>query len=177
MIEQEFLTAFKEVFVYQARKKFGLAENVSTFGRIARPLVIPLYILLLYFFTRNHYMLPLTVLTFFGCAWLSAIAMDSIRRIYHIRSELAKPAANPGKRFRELEEFSFRERFIAYLISALAVTGVFAGGMFIIAFLRTGEANPEVFMGMMSIPLVMLLEFKGVLGRDKRASAHTSDDG
>jgi len=163
MVEQEFLTAFKAVFVYQARKKFGLTENASTFGRIARPLVIPLYILLLYFFTRNHYTLPLTILTFIGCAWLSAIAMDSIRRIYHIRSELAEPTANPGKRFRELEAFSFRERCIAYLISALVLTGVFAGGMFLIAFLRTGAANPQLFMGMLSIPLVMLLEFKGVL--------------
>ena len=163
MVEQEFLTAFKEVFVYQARKKFGLAENASIFGRIARPLVIPLYIIMLYFFTRNHYMLPLTVLTFIGCAWLSAIAMDSISRIYHIRSKLAEPGANPRKRFRELNEFSFRERCLAYLISALVLTGVFAGGMFLIAFLRTGEANPEVFIGMVSIPLVMFLEFKGVL--------------
>ncbi len=177
MVEQEFLTAFKEVFVYQARKKFGLAENVSTFGRIARPLVIPLYILLLYVFTRNHYMLPLTILTFIGCAWLSAIAMDSIRRIYHIRSLLATPTANPGTRFRELDEFSFRERCVAYFISALALTGVFASGMFLIAFLRTGEANLQVFMGMASIPLVMLLEFKGVLRTDKPSSAHPGDDG
>ena len=172
MVEQEFLTAFKTVFVYQARKKFGLAENVSTFGRIARPLVIPLYIILLYFFTRNHYMLPLTILTFVGCAWLSAIAMDSIRRIYHIRSELAKPAANPGKRFRELDEFSFREQCIAYLISALVLTGVFAGGMFIIAFLRTGTANPQILIGMFSIPFVMFLEFKGILvGLNKRGDS------
>ena len=164
MVEQEFLTAFKEVFIYQARKKFGLAENASTFGRIARPLVIPLYILLLYFFTRSHYVIPLTILTFIGCAWLSVIALDSIKRIYRIRSMLAKPAvANPGKRFRVFEEFSFRERCIAYAISALVLTGVFAGGMFIIAFLRTGAANPHIFIGMLSIPLVMLLEFKGVL--------------
>ncbi|MBN1455037.1 MAG: hypothetical protein JW945_02130 [Methanomicrobia archaeon] len=164
MVEQEFLTAFKRVFVYQARKKFGLAENVSTVGRIARPLVIPLYILLLYFFTRNHYSLPLTILTFIGCAWLSAIAMDSIRRIYHIRSELAEPTTNPGKkRFRELDAFSFREQCIAYLISALVLTGVFASGMFIIAFLRTGETDLQIFVGLLSIPLVMLLEFKGVL--------------
>lgn len=165
MVEQEFLTAFKKVFVYQARKKFGLAENVSTFGRIARPLVIPLYILLLFIFTQNHYTLPLTILTFIGCAWLSAIAMDSIRRIYHIRSELAESAANPGRRFREFEEFSFSERCLAYLISALVLTGVFASGMFLIVFLRTGEANPQIFMGMLSIPLVMILEFKGVLVR------------
>ena len=172
MVEQEFLTAFKTVFVYQARKKFGLAENVSTFGRIARPLVIPLYIILLIFFTRNHFTLPLTILTFIGCAWLSAIAMDSIRRIYHIRFELAEPAvANPGKRFRELDEFSFREQCIAYLISALVLTGVFASGMFIIAFLRTGTANPQILFGMLSIPLVMYLEFKGVLaGQNKRGS-------
>ena len=164
MVEQEFLTAFKEVFIYQARKKFGLAENVSTFGRIARPLVIPLYILLLYFFTRNHYALPITILTFIGCAWLSVIAMDSIKRIYLIRSMVAKHSmANPGKRFRVFEEFSFREQFLAYLISALVLTGVFAGGMFLIAFSRTGAVNPQIFIGMLSIPLVMLLEFKGVL--------------
>ncbi|MGC9443506.1 MAG: hypothetical protein ACP5E9_01025 [Candidatus Methanospirareceae archaeon] len=168
MVEQEFLMAFKEVFIYQARKKFGLAKNASIFGRIARPLVIPLYILLLYFFTRNHYALPLTILTFIGCAWLSAIAMDSIRRIYRIRSELAGPTANPGKRFREFEAFSFRERFIAYLISALVLTGVFASGMFFIAFWRTGAANLQIFVGMLSIPLVMFLEFKGMLaGRDE----------
>jgi hypothetical protein len=35
--------------------------------------------------------------------------------------------------------------------------------MFFIVFLRTGEANPQIFIGMLSIPLVMLLEFKGVL--------------
>ncbi|HDS45740.1 MAG TPA: hypothetical protein ENN68_06585 [Methanomicrobia archaeon] len=164
MVEQEFLTAFKAVFVYQARKKFGLAENASRFGRIARPLVIPLYVFLLYLFTRNHYTIPLMILTFIGCAWLSAIAMDSIRRIYHIRSELVDTAANPGKkRFREFEEFSFREQCISYLISALVLTGVFATGMFIIVFLRTGAMNPQIFMGMLSIPLVMLLEFKGVL--------------
>ena len=160
MVEQEFLTAFKKVFVYQARKKFGLAENASILGRIVRPLVIPLYILMLYLFTRNHYTLPLTILTFIGCAWLSAIAINSIRRIYHIRSELEEPTANPRKRFRELDEFSFREQCLAYLISALVLTGVFASGMFLITFLRTDVANPQIFMGMLSIPLVMLLEFK-----------------
>jgi len=148
----EFLAAFKEVFVYQARKKFGLSEDLSTLEKYVRPLLIPVYIILLYFFTQNHYDLPLVLLMLAGCAWLSAIAMDSIERIYHKRRILA---AN-SKRFREVEEFTLREKLITYLIPAVVLTGIFAGGMFAITFFRTGELNVNVFIGMVSIPLVML---------------------
>jgi len=148
----EFLVAFKEVFLYQARKKFGLSEDLSTLEKYVRPLLIPVYIILLYFFTQNHYDIPLVLVMLAGCTWLSAIAMDSIRMIYHKRRILAASS----KRFREVEEFTFREKLITYLIPAVVLTGIFAGGMFAITFFRTGELNVNVFIGMVSIPLVML---------------------
>lgn len=159
MREQEFITAFKEVFVYQLRKKFGRSEDLSTLERFVRPLLIPLYILLLVLFSRNHDVLPLTVLTFLGCAWLSAIAIDSITRIYHRRALLA----NPAKRYREVAEFSFRERIFTYLIPALVLTGIFATGMFLLTYARTGELNLHLFAGLLSIPAVMALELSGFL--------------
>jgi len=159
--EQEFITAFKEVFVYQLRKKLGRSEDLSTLERFVRPLLIPLYILLLVLFTRNHSVLPLTALTLFGCAWLSAIAIDSIKRIYHRRALLADPA----KRYREVAEFSVRERIFTYLIPALVLTGIFAGGMFLLTYARTGELNLHLFAGLLSIPVVMALDWMGLLGR------------
>lgn len=161
MREQEFITAFKEVFVYQLRKKFGRSEDLSTLERFVRPLLIPLYILLLVLFSRNHDVLPLTMLTFLGCAWLSAIAIDSITRIYHRRALLA----NPAKRYREVAEFSFRERIFTYLIPALVLTGIFATGMFLLTYARTGELNLHLFAGLLSIPVVMALELSGFLKR------------
>ena len=151
-----FLAAFKEVFVYQLRKKLGLSEDMSTPGKYLRRLLIPLYIVLLYFFTQNHYNIPLAILTFIGCAWLSAIAMDSIRRIYHRRRILA----GPRKGFREVGDFTFREKLLTYLIPALVLTGIFAGGMFLITFVETGEPNAEVFIGILSIPLVLLYHLR-----------------
>lgn len=151
MKEKEFLAAFKEVFVYQARKKFGRADDISNFEKYLRPTLIPFYIVLLYFFTQNHYDTPLVLLTLVGCAWLSAIAMDSIRMIYHRRCTLAESR----KVFREVEDFTFREKLLTYLIPALVLTGIFAGGMFLITFIRTGEWNVHVFIGMLSIPLVL----------------------
>ena len=147
MKQKEFLAAFKEVFVYQARKKFGLSEDLGTVEKYIRPLVIPIYIVLLYFFTQNHYGIPLVLLTFAGCTWLSVIAMDSIEMIYHRRRKLAES----NTVFREVEEFTFREKLVTYLISASVLTGIFAAGMFLITFLRTGELNVHVFIGMLSI--------------------------
>jgi hypothetical protein len=154
--EREFLAAFKEVFVYQLRKKFGRSEGLSTVERYVRPLLILLYVLLLYVFTRNHYALPLTVLTFLGCAWLSAIAIDSIKRIYHRRAVLA----GPEKGFREVREFTVRERIFTYLIPALVLTSIFAGGMFLLTFARTGEVKVQLFAGLLSIPVVLLYHLR-----------------
>ena len=162
--EQEFITAFQEVFVYQLRKKLGQSEDLSTLQRFVRPLLIPFYILLLILFTRNHYVLPLTALTFLGCAWLSAIAIDSIKRIYHRRAQLAHSA----KRYREVAEFSFRERLFTYLIPALVLTGIFAGAMFLLTYARTGELNLHLFVGLLSIPVVIALELTGLLNRQQR---------
>jgi hypothetical protein len=159
--EQEFITAFKEVFIYQLRRKLGRSEDLSALERFVRPLLIPLYILLLILFSRNHFVLPLTVLTFLGCAWLSAIAIDSIKRIYHRRALLA----NPAKGYREVAEFSVRERIFTYLIPALVLTGIFAGGMFLLTYVRTGELNLHLFAGLLSIPVVMALELSGLLNR------------
>jgi hypothetical protein len=159
--EQEFITAFKEVFVYQLRRKLGRSDDLSALERLVRPLLIPLYILLLILFSRNHFVLPLTVLTFIGCAWLSAIAIDSIKRIYHRRAQLA----NPAKGYREVAEFSARERIFTYLIPALVLTGVFAGGMFLLTYARTGELSLQLFAGLLSIPVVMALELSGLLNR------------
>ena len=152
MKHAEFLAAFKEVFVYQARKKFGLSDDLSTVEKYLRPLLIPGYIILLYFFTENHYDIPLVLLMLVGCTWLSTIAMDSIRMIYHRRYVLAASS----KRFREVDEFTFREKLITYLIPAVVLTGIFAGGMFVITFFRTGKFNVHVFIGMLSIPLVLI---------------------
>ena len=152
MKHAEFLAAFKEVFVYQARKKFGLSDDLSTVERYVRPLLIPVYIILLYFFTENHYDVPLVLLMLAGCTWLSAIAMDSIRMIYHRRCVLAASS----KRFREVEEFTFREKLVTYLIPAIVLTGIFACGMFVITFVRTGKFNVHVFIGMLSIPLMLI---------------------
>jgi hypothetical protein len=159
--EQEFITAFKEVFVYQLRRKLGRSEDLSALERFVRPVLIPLYILLLILFSRNHYVVPLTALTFLGCAWLSAIAIDSIKRIYHRRALLA----NPAKGYREVAEFSVRERIFTYLIPALVLTGIFAGGMFLLTYVRTGELNLHLFAGLLSIPVVMALELSGLLTR------------
>jgi hypothetical protein len=162
--EQEFITAFKEVFVYQLRRKLGRSEDLSALERLVRPLLIPLYILLLILFSRNHFVLPLTLLTFLGCAWLSAIAIDSIKRIYHRRAQLA----NPAKLYREVAEFSVRERIFTYLIPALVLTGIFAAGMFLLTYARTGELNLHLFAGLLSIPVVMALELTGLLNRLSR---------
>jgi hypothetical protein len=155
--QKEFLAAFKEVFVYQARKKFGLSEDLGNCEKYVRPLLIPGYIVLLYFFTQNHYGIPLVLLTFAGCTWLSVIAMDSIKMIYHRRRELAEDR----ELFREVEEFTFREKLVTYLISASVLTGVFAAGMFLITFSRTGELNAHVFIGMLSILPVLLYYLRG----------------
>ena len=156
MQQDEFLTAFKEVFMYQARRKFGLSEDLGKFEKYVRPLLIPLYIVLLYFFTQNHYRLPIVLLTFAGCTWLSVIAMDSIKMIFHRRRELAEGR----KLFREVEEFTLREKLVTYLISASVLTGIFAAGMFLITFSRTGEVNVHVFIGMLSIPPVLFYHLR-----------------
>lgn len=156
MKEKEFLAAFKEVFVYQARKKFGLSGDLTKREKYLRPLFIPVYVILLYFFTRNHYVIPLAILMLVGCAWLSAIAMDSIRMIYHRRRTLAESR----KGFREVEEFTFREKLLTYLIPAIVLTCIFAGGMLVITFFRTGELNVYVFVGMASIPPVLLYNLR-----------------
>ena len=158
MKEKEFLAAFKEVFVYQARKKFGLSGDLTKREKYLRPLFIPVYVILLYFFTQNHYVIPLAILMLVGCAWLSAIAMDSIRMIYHRRRTLAE--SHKGLRFREVEDFTFREKLFSYLISAFVLTGIFATGMFVITFIRTGESGVHVFIGMLSIPLVLLYNLR-----------------
>lgn len=154
--QKEFLAAFKEVFVYQVRRKFGLSGDLTKREKYLRPLFIPIYVILLYFFTQNHYVLPLVLLMLVGCAWLSAIAMDSIRMIYHRRHALAEN----HKGFREVEDFTFREKLFSYLISAFVLTGIFATGMFIITFIRTGESGVHVFIGMLSIPLVLFYNLR-----------------
>ena len=156
MKQKEFLAAFKEVFVYQARRKFGLSGDLSKREKYLRPLTIPVYVILLYFFTQNHYDIPLVILMLVGCAWLSAIAMDSIRMIYNRRHTLA----DSNKGFREVEEFTFREKLFTYSISALVLTGIFVGSMFLIAFIRTGELQLHVFVGMLSIPPVLLYNLR-----------------
>jgi len=154
--QKEFLAAFKEVFVYQVRRKFGLSGDLTKREKYFRPLFIPIYVILLYFFTQNHYVLPLVLLMLVGCAWLSAIAMDSIRMIYHRRRTLAESR----KGLREVEDFTFREKLFSYLISAFVLTGIFATGMFVITFIRTGESGVHVFIGMLSIPLVLFYNLR-----------------
>jgi len=154
--QKEFLAAFKEVFVYQARRKLGLSDDLSKREKYWRPLTIPVYVILLYFFTQNHYDIPLVLLMLLGCAWLSAIAMDSIRMIYNRRRALAESY----KGFREVEDFTLREKLLTYLIPALVLTGIFAGGMLVITFSRTGELNVHVFVGMLSIPPVLLYNLR-----------------
>ena len=156
MKQKEFLAAFKEVFVYQVRRKFGLSGDLTKREKYLRPLFIPIYVILLYFFTQNHYVLPLVLLMLVGCAWLSAIAMDSIRMIYHRRRTLAESR----KGLREVEDFTFREKLFSYLISAFVLTGIFATGMFVITFIRTGESGVHVFIGMLSIPLVLFYNLR-----------------
>jgi hypothetical protein len=154
--QREFLAAFKEVFVYQARRKLGLSGDLSKREKYLRPLTIPVYVILLYLFTQNHYDIPLVLLMLVSCAWLSAIAMESIRMIYDRRHALAEN----HKGFREVEEFTFREKLFTYSISALVLTGIFAGSMFLITFIRTGELQMHVFVGMLSIPLVLLYNLR-----------------
>ena len=154
--EQEFLEAFKEVFWYQARKKFGLSGDVSTVGKYVRPLLLVLYVILLYFFTQNHYDIPLILLTLVGCTWLSIISVDSIKMIYHRRCTLG----GRPERFRDVKDFTCVEKLVAYLISAFVVTGIFAGSMFLITFIRTGVINLYVFVGMASIPPVLIYHLR-----------------
>ena len=126
-----------------------------------RPLVTLFYIILFYFFTQNHHEIPLFILTFIGCAWLSATAIDSIKQIYHHRYTLAK--GHNG--VRDIDEFTSLEKLVAYLIPAFIVTGIFAGTMFFITFIRTGDLSVHLFLGMVSIPVVILLEWFGFLNR------------
>jgi hypothetical protein len=151
----EFLAAFKEVFVYQVRRKFGLSDDLTEREKYLRPLFIPVYVILLYFFTQNHYVIPLVLLMLVGCAWLSAIAIDSIKMIYRRRA-----LAESCKGLREVEDFTVREKLFSYLISAFVLTGIFAGGMFLITFIRTGVLGVHVFIGMLSIPLVLLYNLR-----------------
>jgi hypothetical protein len=154
--EKEFLEAFKEVFRYQLRRKFGLSNEMSTFEKCLRALIIPGYILLLYFFTHYNYEIPLTLLIFAGCAWLSETAMNSIKRIFHRRCELDKN----HKGFREIKDFTFLEKLAAYLISAFILAVIFAGSLFLITFIRTWELNVKLFIGMLSIPVVLVYNLR-----------------
>jgi len=155
MKQKEFLVAFKEEFWYQLRLKFGVTKEMSTFEKYLRRLLIPIYISALVVFT--HYQLEplLILLTFVGCTWLSLIAMDAIKRIFQRRCELGK---NQG--IRDFDEFSFREKFVSYSISAVTLTSIFAGGMVLITFNRTGELNVNLFIGMLSLPLVLAYKLK-----------------
>ena len=76
--------------------------------------------------------------------------------IFHRRCALAES----HKGFREVEDFTVREKLVTYLTSAFAVTGVFAGSVFLITFFRTGEMNVHVFVGMVSIPPVLLYNLR-----------------
>ncbi|NQE46516.1 hypothetical protein C5S31_10895 [ANME-1 cluster archaeon GoMg2] len=151
MKQKEFLEAFKAEFWYQLIRKFGMSKGMSIFEKYLRRSLIPIYIFSLVFFTHYHYEILLISLTFVGCTWLSLIAMDAIKRIYHRRYELCK---NPGG-FRDFDEFSFREKISSYLISAVTLTAIFASGMVFAAFTRTGELNLNLFISMLSIPLVL----------------------
>ncbi len=154
--EKGFLEAFKKVFRYQLRRKFGLSNEMNTFEKCLRLFIIPGYVLLLYFFTHYHYKIFLILLIFVGCAWLSETAMDSIRRIYHYRYELDKG----HKGFREIKDFTLLEKLAAYLISAFILAVIFAGSLFLITFIRTGELNVKLFIGMLSIPVVLLYNLR-----------------
>jgi hypothetical protein len=153
--QREFLAAFKEIFWYQARRKFGLLPEMNIFEKWLRPSLILFYILLLYYFTQNHHEVARTLLTVLGCTWLSATAMDSMKQIYHRRCTVAE---NPNG-FRDIGEFTSLEKLFTYLIPAFILTGIFAGGLFFITFIRTGDLNVDVFIGMVSIPFVILFEW------------------
>jgi len=81
--------------------------------------------------------------------------MDAIKRIFQRRSELGK---NQG--IRDFDDFSFREKIVSYSISAVTLTSIFAGGMVLITFNRTGELNVNLFIGMLSLPLVLAYKLK-----------------
>ena len=165
MIKQkEFLEAFKEVFWYQVRRKWGLSNEMNTFEKCLRPLILTGYIFALYFFTHYHFEIPLILLTFVGYVFLSEIAMNSIERIYHRRCELSENY----KSFREIGDFTFLEKLGAYLISAFILTAIFAGGFFLIIFIRTGELNVNVFIGMISIPIVLLYNLRKLSNNSKK---------
>ena len=162
--QKEFLQAFKEVFWYQVRRKWGRSNEMKTFEKCLRPLILLGYILALYFFAHAHSEIPLILLTFVAYIFLSEIAMNSIERIYHRRCELDENYRG----FREIGDFSFLEKFCAYLISAFILTAIFAVGMFLILFVRTGELNVNVFIGMISIPIVLLYNLRKLSNNSKK---------
>ena len=153
--QKEFLAAFKEIFWYQLRRKFGLLPEMNIFEKCLRPLLTLFYIILLYYFTQSHHEIALTLLTVVGCTWLSATAMDSMKQIYHRRCTLAENHNG----FRDIGEFTSLEKLFTYVIPAFILTGIFAGSLFFITFIRTGDLNVDVFIGMVSIPFVILLEW------------------
>lgn len=164
MIKQkEFLEAFKDVFWYQVRRKWGLSNEMNTFEKCLRPLILICYILALCLFTHYNFEIPLIILTFVGYVFLGEITMNSIERIYHRRCELDKSY----KSFREIEDFTFLEKLGAYLISAFILTAIFAGGFFLIIFIRTGELNVNVFIGMTSIPIVLYYNLRKLPNNSK----------
>ena len=170
--EKEFLVAFKAIFWYQVRRKFGLLPEMNMRERFLRPSLILFYIVLLYFLTQNHHELLLTILTIIGCTWLGATAIDSVKKIYHRRYTLAK--GNNG--VRDIDEFTALEKLLTYFISACIVTGIFAVGMVIITFIRTGDLSVHLFLGMASIPGVILLEWFGFLNRRNRDKKRRDND-
>lgn len=153
--QKEFLAAFKEIFWYQLRRKFGLLPEMNIFEKCLRPLLILFYLVLLYFITQNHHEIALTLLTLVGCTWLSATAIDSMKQIYHRRCTLAENHNG----FRDIGEFTSLEKLFTYVIPAFILTGIFAGSLFFITFIRTGDLNVDVFIGMVSIPFVIMLEW------------------
>lgn len=162
--QKEFLAAFKEVFWYQVRRKLARSNEMNTFEKCLRPLILFGYIFALCLFTHYDFEIPLIILTFVAYIFLSEIAMNSIERIYHRRCELDENY----KGFREIGNFTFLEKLGAYLISAFILTAIFAVGMFLILFIRTGELNVNVFIGMISIPIVLLYNLRKLSNNSKK---------
>lgn len=160
MKEEEFLAAFKAIFWHQVRSKFGLGADQKLRERFLKPIFLLGYVILLYHSMENHHERVLILFTLIGCTWLSVTAIDSIKQIYHRRYTMAKDE----QRVRDIDAFTPREKLFAYFISAFTLTGIFTTGMVTITFIRTGAVAARLFLGMVSVPAVILLEWFGFLG-------------
>ncbi|MCW7071204.1 MAG: hypothetical protein OCU12_02560 [Methanophagales archaeon] len=165
MKESGFLEAFKQEFMHQARVKFGRSAEMSAFERCCRLLGIALYILALCSFTHFRLAFLHDLLVFAGYLWASKIAVESIRGIYHRRR-----VRGLGQNFREVDDFKFSEKVLTYFISALALTGVFAGSMILIEFFFFGRFCVNyLFLALLSVVTVLATTILGRLGSIRKA--------